>query len=54
MNVEINLKETSQAIKYLSGVDNTYEKGGFYCVLFDSKVHKYPIVNIWRITESYD
>lgn len=53
MKVKIELKETSQGIE-LDAV-NAYTKGDLYCVyLASGKVQKYPLSNIWRITEDYD
>ncbi len=50
--VKIELKETSQAIE-LEAV-NTYTKGPFYCVYTTTGVvQKFPLDNIWRITEGY-
>jgi hypothetical protein len=52
MIVKVELKETSQAIE-LEAV-NTYTKGALYCAyLKDKTVQKFPLANIWRITESY-
>ena len=52
MNVKIELKETSQPV-FLEAV-NTYTKGPFYCVYVDKEhVYKFPLDNVWRITESY-
>lgn len=51
--VKIWLKETSNAIVY-KNVDNTYEKGSFYCLHTVEKVAiKYPIANIWRVVEDH-
>lgn len=53
MNVFIALKETSQTIEH-EDVKNTYTKGPFYCVYTSQdQVIKYPIDNIWRVTEDY-
>lgn len=52
ISVRIELTETSQSIERVAV--NTYTKGPFYCVyLQDGKVEKYPIANIWRVTEGY-
>ncbi len=52
IKVKVELKETSQAIE-LNAV-NTYTKGAFYCIFTEqSVVQKYPLANIWRITEDY-
>jgi hypothetical protein len=53
VKVTIELKETAQALVY-DDVPNAYTKGPFYCVYATGGfVYKFPIVNIWRITESY-
>lgn len=30
-----------------------YEKGSFYCVYDGTTVYKYPLADIWRVSESY-
>lgn len=56
MKLGIHLQETSQIINY-ENVLNTYTKGPFYCIMFekdgDRKVHKYPLLSIFRIEEEY-
>ena len=53
MKVQIYLKETSQRIEF-NRAKNAYTKGSFYCVYTqDDKVYKYPIANIFNVTESY-
>lgn len=54
MKVQIYLKETSQRIEF-ENVTNTYTKGPLFCVYLknENKVYKYPIDNIFNITESY-
>lgn len=52
MKVEISLIETSQAVCH-ENVKNTYTKGPLFCVYVGNTVYKYPIANIWRITEDY-
>lgn len=52
MKVRVELKETSQAIEL--DAKNAYVKGNFYCVYLDNeKVQKFPIGNVWRVTEDY-
>lgn len=52
IEVLIELKETSQAIPLAAR--NTYTKGPFYCVYtVEGLVYKFPIANIWRVTEEY-
>lgn len=52
IEVKIELKETSQPI--VLAAQNTYTKGPMFCV-YDSegKVQKFPLANIWRVTEDY-
>jgi hypothetical protein len=50
MKVRIELKETSQPI--VREAVNTYTKGPFYCIDDGSSVEKYPLANIWRVTET--
>jgi len=52
MNIEVHLLSQSQGIKY-KGVVNAYTKDGLYCILINGDVIKYPLVNIFRIKESY-
>lgn len=53
ISVRVELTETSQAIE-LEAV-NTYTKGALFCVYLGSGkgVQKFPLANIWRITEDY-
>ena len=52
MKVRVELKETSQAIELEAR--NTYTKGPLYCVyLSDGTVQKFPLANVWRVTEDY-
>lgn len=52
MEVKIWLKETSQPLKKQAKV--TYQKGDFYVVILEGNiVEKYPIGNIWRVSETY-
>lgn len=51
MKVEVELKETSQKLKY--NAVNTYQKGSLYCIYDGKNVYKFPLNNIWRITEGY-
>jgi hypothetical protein len=52
MNIEIHLLSQSQPIKY-DNVINAYTKDGLYCIYLGEEVHKYPMVNIFRIKETY-
>ncbi len=38
------------------GVDNTYVKEGFYCLVFRERneVMKFPVARIFRVIEPYD
>lgn len=52
MKTRIWLKESSQPIE--REAINTYTKGPFYVVyISNEQVEKYPLANVWRITESY-
>lgn len=53
MDVSIHLLSQSKPMKY-QNVDNCYTKDGMYCVLHNSTVYKYPLVNIFRVKETYD
>lgn len=55
MTISIQNKDQSQPMVY-SGVDNTYIKEGFYCLVFrkENRVMKWPVANIFRIIEPYD
>lgn len=52
MKVQIHLLEQSNPIVVMD-VHNTYTKGGMYCVYKDGEVKKYPMCNIFRVTEDY-
>ena len=52
INVKVELLETSQAIDIEA--KNTYTKGRLFCVYgADGKVQKFPVENIFRVTEDY-
>lgn len=52
IKVAISLIETSQVVEH--SAKNTYTKGPFFCVYEETgKVFKYPVRNIWRVTEEY-
>lgn len=53
MKVKIHLLSQSQPIEYCD-VKNAYTKDGLFCVYKkDGVVVKYPLVNIFRIEETY-
>lgn len=57
--MKIHLVSQSAAIDYAQyKVLNTYTKEGIFCVMFEDRgvkrVHKYPLVNIFRIEENYN
>lgn len=53
MKVSVHLLSQSQPIEY-TGVVNAYVKEGMYCILLAAHVvHKYPMVCIFRVVESY-
>ena len=53
MTINIWLLETSQPIAHYN-IKNAYTKGGLYCVQSGDLVYKYPLMNIFRIAETYD
>lgn len=55
--LKVHLLEQSNPIEY-ENIINCYTKGNLYCVYFeddkgDNKVHKYPLMNIFRVEEVY-
>lgn len=50
MNVEVHQQTQSAPIKIKEAL-NAYQKGDLYCVMTKDKVYKFPIINIFRITE---
>jgi hypothetical protein len=53
ITVWLHLKNQSQPITY-EHVKNTYEKESFFCIYTEEElVFKYPVEDIWRITEQY-
>lgn len=52
MVVTVHLKTQSQPI-VMTGVQNAYEKGSFYCIMFIGKkvVRKFPIQDIFDALE---
>lgn len=54
MTVKVHNVDQSQPMVY-SGVDQTYVKAGFFCLVFrdDNKVVKFPMANIFRVVEPY-
>ena len=53
MRVEVHLTSQSQPM-VSDDVRNTYVKDSLFCVLHENNtVEKYPIADIFRITESY-
>jgi hypothetical protein len=52
LKIYVQLKETAQPITH--DALNSYTKGPFYCVyVAGDKVYKYPLVDLWRVTEDY-
>ena len=49
--INIWLKNNGVPFTYMNCT--AYEKGSFYCIYDGNVVHKYPISDIWRTTESY-
>jgi len=52
MKVSVHLVSQSKPIEY-PDIKNTYTKDGLFCLYSDGQVEKYPLVNIFPITESY-
>ena len=53
MNITVHLLSQSKGIIH-NDVVNAYTKDGLYCVYLNtSLVYKYPMINIFRIEESY-
>lgn len=53
MQVEVHLLSQSKPIVY-NNVKNAYTKDGLYCIYKEEGfVDKFPLVNIFRITEFY-
>jgi len=53
MKITVHLISQSQAIEY-TVAKNAYTKDGMYCVYLENGlVHKYPLCNIFRVTETY-
>lgn len=50
MNVKIHLLSQSQPIRRKK-VINTYTKDGMFCVQLKKEVEKYPMSNIFKVTE---
>lgn len=52
LRIGVHMKDQSQPVEHMS-VKNAYVKGPFYCVYcHDEMVYKYPVINIWRVTET--
>ena len=52
MKVEIWMLSQSRPI-VRTDVINTYTKDGLFCLYMEGKVEKYPLVNIFKVTEPY-
>lgn len=54
MQVRLHLLSQSNPIVY-ENVENAYTKDGMYCIWITNTdvVYKYPLVNIFRVTETY-
>ncbi len=54
MTVKVHNLDQSQPMIY-KGVDNTYVKEGFFCLIFRAKnqVMKFPVNRIFRVIEPY-
>lgn len=52
MKIEVHLLDQSQPMT-IDNVENSYTKGGMYCILKQGAVTKFPLCNIFRVKESY-
>lgn len=52
MTILVHLLSQSQPIR-IENVKNAYTKDGLFCVYYDDIVDKFPLVNIFRVRESY-
>lgn len=56
MIVELHNQQSSRPIIYADAI-STYTKDGMFCILIEENgkrvVHKYPMLNIWRVVEEY-
>lgn len=50
--VKVHLLSQSHPIVYNES-ENCYVKDGYFCVLVNGIVHKYPSCNIFRVEEDY-
>ena len=54
MKVSVHTKDQAKPVIYESAV-NAYFKDSVYCIKISATtVHKYPIMNIWRIVEHHE
>jgi hypothetical protein len=52
MIVKVHLYTQSEPVIY-DNVKNAYQKGAFYCLMFEGgAVHKFPVQHIFRVTET--
>lgn len=52
MKISVHLLSQSRPIEY-SDAKNAYTKDGMYCIYTQGKVNKFPLCNIFRVTEDY-
>lgn len=52
MKLKVHLLSQARPIEY-EDVTNEYTKDGLFCVYMGTVVHKYPLVNIFRVVEEY-
>ncbi len=54
MTILVHNVDQSQPMVF-TGVDNTYVKGGFFCIVMRDKneVQKFPVRDIFRVVEPY-
>ena len=54
MNIKVHLFSQSKSIDY-KNIKNAYTKDSMYCIYTEeSIVYKYPMVNIFRVEETYN
>jgi hypothetical protein len=51
MRVKVRLQSNAQPIEF--NAQTAYQKGNFYCIQVDEIVIKYPISNIFSVSEDY-
>lgn len=52
MNVKVRLQSASQPIEF-EGVEGTYQKGDFFCLIVGDRAVKFPMATLFSVTEDY-